>query len=37
MARVLFKHVYKRFGKVAVVQDINLDIQDKEFLVLPLE
>ena len=37
MARVLFKHVYKRFGNVAVVQDINLDIQDKEFLVLPLE
>ncbi len=34
MARVLFKHVYKRFGNVAVVQDINLDIQDKEFLVL---
>jgi len=22
MARVLFKHVYKRFGNVAVVQDI---------------
>src|SRR2546425_4577005 len=34
MARVLFDHVYKRFGKVEVVHDINLDILDKEFLVL---
>ena len=34
MARVLFDHVYKRFGKVEVVHDINLDIKDKEFLVL---
>jgi multiple sugar transport system ATP-binding protein len=34
MARVLFNHVYKRFGNVEVVQDINLEIQDKEFLVL---
>lgn len=34
MARVLFEHVYKRFGKVEVVHDINLDIPDKEFLVL---
>jgi multiple sugar transport system ATP-binding protein len=34
MARVLFEHVYKRFGKVEVVHDINLDIIDKEFLVL---
>ena len=34
MARVLFEHVYKRFGKVEVVHDINLDIKDKEFLVL---
>ena len=34
MARVLFEHVYKRFGKVEVVHDINLDIVDKEFLVL---
>jgi multiple sugar transport system ATP-binding protein len=34
MARVLFNHIYKRFGKVEVVHDINLDIQDKEFLVL---
>ncbi|HJT59750.1 MAG TPA: sn-glycerol-3-phosphate ABC transporter ATP-binding protein UgpC [Ktedonobacteraceae bacterium] len=34
MARVAFEHVYKRFGKVEVVHDINLDIKDKEFLVL---
>src|SRR6266478_1636755 len=34
MARVNFDHVYKRFGKVEVVHDINLDVKDKEFLVL---
>jgi multiple sugar transport system ATP-binding protein len=34
MARVQFEHVYKRFNKVDVVHDINLDIRDKEFLVL---
>jgi multiple sugar transport system ATP-binding protein len=34
MARVEFEHVYKRFGRVEVVHDINLDIKDKEFLVL---
>ncbi len=34
MARVRFEHVYKRFNKVEVVHDINLDIKDKEFLVL---
>jgi multiple sugar transport system ATP-binding protein len=34
MAGVRFEHVYKRFGKVEVVHDINLDIKDKEFLVL---
>jgi multiple sugar transport system ATP-binding protein len=34
MARVQFEHVYKRFGKVEIVHDINLDIKDKEFLVL---
>ena len=34
MARVQFDHVYKRFNKVEVVHDINLDIKDKEFLVL---
>jgi len=34
MARVQFDHVFKRFNKVEVVHDINLDIMDKEFLVL---
>ncbi len=34
MARVQFNHVYKFFNKVEVVHDINLDIADKEFLVL---
>ena len=34
MARVGFEHVYKNFNKVEVVHDINLDIKDKEFLVL---
>src|SRR5574340_636844 len=34
MARVQFENVYKRFGKVEVVHDINLDIKDKEFRVL---
>jgi multiple sugar transport system ATP-binding protein len=34
MARVQFDHVYKRFNKTDVVKDINLDIEDKEFLVL---
>ena len=34
MARVQFEHVYKRFDKVEVVHDINIDIKDKEFLVL---
>jgi multiple sugar transport system ATP-binding protein len=34
MARVRFNHVSKRFNKTQVVHDINLDIADKEFLVL---
>jgi multiple sugar transport system ATP-binding protein len=34
MARVQFNHVYKRFNKTEVVHDINLDVADKEFLVL---
>jgi multiple sugar transport system ATP-binding protein len=34
MARVQFEHVYKRFGNIDIVHDINLDIHDKEFLVL---
>src|ERR1700726_4002781 len=34
MAHVQFEHVYKNFNKVEVVHDINMDIADKEFLVL---
>jgi multiple sugar transport system ATP-binding protein len=34
MARVQFQHVYKYFNKTEVVRNINLDIEDKEFLVL---
>src|ERR1700737_4062595 len=34
MAHVQFDHVYKSFNKVEVVHDINMDVADKEFLVL---
>ena len=34
MAGVTFKHVTKRFADVEAVSDLNLDIADKEFLVL---
>ena len=34
MANVTFDHVYKRFGDVVAVNDFNLEIEDKEFLVL---
>jgi multiple sugar transport system ATP-binding protein len=34
MASVEFEHVSKRFNDVEVVHDINLKIEDKEFLVL---
>jgi multiple sugar transport system ATP-binding protein len=34
MAGVTFDHVYKRFGEVIAVNDLNLDVADKEFLVL---
>jgi multiple sugar transport system ATP-binding protein len=34
MASVTFDHVYKRFGDVIAVNDLNLEIADKEFLVL---
>ena len=33
MASVTFDHVYKRFGDVIAVNDLNLNIEDKEFLV----
>jgi multiple sugar transport system ATP-binding protein len=34
MATVTFDHVWKRYGDVTAVKDLNLDIQDEEFLVL---
>jgi multiple sugar transport system ATP-binding protein len=34
MASVTFDHVYKRFGEVIAVNDLNIQIADKEFLVL---
>ena len=34
MASVKYDHVYKRFDEVVAVNDLNLDVEDKEFLVL---
>ena len=34
MSSVTFEHVTKRFGEVTAVNDLNLFIEDKEFLVL---
>jgi len=34
MAGVKLEHVYKKFGSVVAVNDANLEIRDKEFLVL---
>jgi len=34
MAKVVYEHVTKRFGQVVAVNDLSLEIQDKEFLVL---
>ena len=34
MASVTYDHVYKRFGETTAVNDMNIDIADKEFLVL---
>ena len=33
MAGVTFDHVYKTFGDLTVVTDLNLDVEDKEFMV----
>ena len=33
MASVTFRHVYKRYGNTTAVNDLNIDIADKEFLV----
>ncbi|MFL5801809.1 MAG: glycerol-3-phosphate ABC transporter ATP-binding protein, partial [Roseiflexaceae bacterium] len=34
MASIKYEHVYKRFGEVTVLKDLNIDIGDQEFLVL---
>src|SRR5512134_1220938 len=34
MASVTFDHVYKRFGEVIAVNDLNIQVADREFLVL---
>lgn len=34
MSRVKFEKVTKRFGKVEAIKDFNLEIKDKEFMVL---
>jgi multiple sugar transport system ATP-binding protein len=34
MASVTYDHVYKKYGDVTAVNDLNIEIQDKEFLVL---
>ena len=34
MASVTYDHVFKRFGDVTAVNDMNVEIGDKEFLVL---
>ena len=33
MASVTYRHVTKRFGDFAAVNDLDIDIQDKEFLI----
>lgn len=34
MASVTYKHVWKRFGDFTALNDLNIEIEDKEFLVL---
>src|SRR5512140_315979 len=34
MASVRLEHLFRRFGDVAVVNDVSMEIMDKEFLVL---
>jgi len=34
MADVRFEHVAKRYDKVSVIEDLNLDVRDHEFMVL---
>ena len=34
MASVMYEHVWKKFGDVTALQDLTIDVKDKEFLVL---
>ncbi|HEX7592968.1 MAG TPA: glycerol-3-phosphate ABC transporter ATP-binding protein, partial [Anaerolineae bacterium] len=34
MSGVIFEHVTKQFGEVKAVNDLSLEVKDKEFLVL---
>ena len=34
MASITFENVYKRFGEVSVLKDLNMQVHDQEFLVL---
>ncbi len=34
MASVTYEHVTKKFGEVTAISDLNIDVNDKEFLVL---
>jgi ABC-type branched-subunit amino acid transport system ATPase component len=34
VAKVVFDHVFKKFGEVTAVNDLNIEVKDKEFLVL---
>lgn len=33
MASVTYRNVYKRYGDVTVIEDLNLEVEDKEFVV----
>ena len=33
MASVSFRHVWKRFGNTVAVKDLNIEVEDKEFLI----
>ncbi|MCX8093383.1 MAG: glycerol-3-phosphate ABC transporter ATP-binding protein, partial [Candidatus Goldbacteria bacterium] len=34
MARVVLKNVWKKYGNVVAVKDVNIVCEDKEFMVL---
>ncbi len=34
MASVTFKNIHKKFGELTIIKNLNIEVQDKEFLVL---